>query len=54
MKTTATTIIDTPKLSGKSFISFLATNTQKVVTGATMRNMVSSSDLTSGPNINRP
>lgn len=51
---TATTIIDIPQSPEKSSISFLATNTQKMETGATIRNIVSTNDLTSGPKMNLP
>lgn len=54
MKTTTTTITETPQLSGNSFMRCLATNTQKVTTGAMMRNIVRNTDLTSGPNMNLP
>lgn len=54
VNTTATTIIDIPQSPEKSSISFLATNTQKMETGATIRNIVSTNDLTSGPKMNLP
>jgi len=54
VNTTATATIETPQLSEKSSISFLATKMQKIVTGTAMRQMVSASDLTSGPNTNLP
>lgn len=54
VNTTATATIDTPQLSEKSSISFLATKMQKIVTGTAMRQMVSANDLTSGPNTNLP
>jgi len=54
VKTTTTTITEMPQLSGKSFMRCLATNTQKVTTGAMMRNIVRNTDLTSGPNMNLP
>ena len=54
VKTTATDTIDTPQLSEKSSISFLATKMQKIVTGTAMRHIVRASDLTSGPNTNLP
>jgi len=54
VNTTATAIMDIPQWSEKSSISFLATKTQKTATGATIRKIVSASDLTSGPNMNLP
>lgn len=54
MNTTATAIMDIPQWSEKASISFLATKTQKTATGATIRKIVSASDLTSGPNMNLP
>jgi len=54
VNTTATAIMDIPQWSEKASISFLATKTQKNATGATIRKIVSASDLTSGPNMNLP
>jgi len=54
VNTTATAIIDIPQSSEKSSISFLATKIQNSATGATIRNTVNASDLTSGPKINLP
>ena len=46
--------MDIPQWSKNASINFLATKTQKTVTGATIRIIVSASDLTSGPNMNLP
>lgn len=54
MKTIAATITGKPRVVEKSSISFLATNAQKIDTGATIMNMVRNNDLPSGPNINLP
>lgn len=54
VRTIATTNIDIPKWWEKSSFSFLATKTQKIAAGATIRNMVNRRDLASGPKISLP
>ena len=54
VKTMAIVITYPPQLSKESSISLWATNTQKIETGATIRNIVRASDLTSGPKTNLP
>lgn len=55
LKRTATTKIAYPALYDEnSCRRCLATNTQKTITGAIIRNKVKSSDFASGPNINLP
>jgi hypothetical protein len=54
VNTTAATITGNPRPYEKSFINPFATKTQKMDTGAMMRNMVTNKDLASGPNINLP
>lgn len=54
MNRTVTAIIQIPKLSEYSSISFLPMNPQKMAAGTAIRNIVRKIDLMSGPKINLP